>query len=323
MNLQFYNAYITFNGQKTTIPFFEILDGIFTLHAPQKYKEIKNTGFSLIQMKIPTQNYNDVNDRVVCFAHYRDGQKPYLGSKRSDRMDEIADDVIEKTTAVFQYTNKLFICEYNHYGAKPKNIENYLSTFLPKQENNEWGVTLVEVEPNIGIEDVRDSNDIRQVEFKLNLSTHQRNRFFINTVPDSVLGNLFRDTLRIQEKVGGNIAKITFGSGRKKSNRLDSQGIIDFINLLDLDSDLYESVKVRYFSNQLNSLYELDLKNAGVLKRSIEPEGTSWEIIGDNIQQEFYDHGRPGEGRYTRFQNSLIVVEKLPSLVIDTTVIVK
>ncbi|MEC4589312.1 DUF6731 family protein [Bacillus safensis] len=323
MNLQFYNAYITLNDQKTTIPFSELLDEVFTLDESQKFRKIKKSGFSLIKMKMPTENYQDENDRVVCFANYRDEDKPYLGNIGSDRMDEIQDDVIEKTTAVFQRTNKLFICEYNHYGAKPKNIENYLSEFLPKNEGEEWGVSLVEVEPTVGLEDLRNSNDIRQVEFKLDLSSQQRNQLFLEEEPDSVLSNLFTHTIETQREVGGNIAKILLGNGRKKSNQLNSQGIIDFINVLDLESDLYESVKVKYFSNQLNSPYELDLKNAGVLKRIIEPEGNSWEIIGDVIQQEFYDKNRPGAGRFNRYEATLNVVESLPKLVVDPPVIVE
>ena len=130
--LHYYNCFITLNGDKTSIPFSRLLENVFLLDEDSKYREIKNNAYSLIKMKYPDQNYRDVNDRVICFANYRN-KKPFLGNRRSDRLDAIPDDVIESTTCFFQHTNRMMIFEYNHHGARPKHIERYLSLFLPKQ----------------------------------------------------------------------------------------------------------------------------------------------------------------------------------------------
>ncbi|MGD6964450.1 DUF6731 family protein [Fictibacillus phosphorivorans] len=311
----YFNCFITKNGLKTNIPFSLLLDRIITLNEDQKYREIKQGAYSLIKMQPPAQNLNDANDRVVCFGNYR-AKKPFLGNRRSDRLDEIIDDVVESTTCFYQHTNNLLVTEYNHYGARPKHIENYLSNFLPKDETTYWDIELVEIEPEVGIADVRDSRDIRSIIFKLDLSTAQRNMILREEAPESIIANVLHQTVEAQYQIGGNVASIGFGNGRKGDNHLEPAEIVNILNILDLESDLYESVKVRYQSPALGKVHQLDLKNAGVLKKTIDLEGDSWEAIGDALQSNFYNEGRTGQNHHRRFSND-IIYENLPDLQLD------
>jgi hypothetical protein len=316
--LHYYNCYLTLNGEKTTLPFSELLDKIRVLDEDIRYREIKQGSYSLLKMKLPSENSNDVNDRVICVANYRN-RKPFLGERGRDRLDEIPDDVLESTTCFFQNTNKLLIIEYNHYGARPKHIERYLSTFLPKTEDIYWDVELVEIEPTVGMTDIRDSNDIRLLEIKLNLSSAQRRQILKPESPQSIFANILFRTVEAHGEIGGNVATITFGNGRKKDNHLDPREIVRLLDVLDLESDLYEAIRVTYYSHQLRRVHNLDLKNAGILKKVIDFSGDSWKVVGDTIENNFYTNGRTGENNHNRFEDELIYSD-LPNIIETTNV---
>lgn len=314
--LHYYNCYITLNDRKTSIPFSSLIDSVYLLDEELKYREIKTGAYSLIKMKLPELN-RDINDRVVGFANYRN-KKPFLGSRGSDRLDPIADDVLESTTCFFQHTNRLFVIEYNHHGARPKHIERYLSAFLPKTDTAYWDVELVEIEPTVGLADIRNSRSIKQIEFKLDLTNNQRNQIIRQEAqnPQSITANLFTQAVEAQYQIGGNTAKIMFGNGRKGDNHLDSREVANLFNVLDLESDLYESVRIKYYSHQLGRNNELDLKNAGVLKKIVDIDGDAWEVTGNTMELDFYIGGRTGEHNHLRFEQDLEHGNELPELVI-------
>lgn len=315
MKLYYYNAYVTFNGEKTNVPFEKILDQIAVLNPSQKFKETRHGEYSLIKMRLPIQN-RDVTDRSVCFADYR-ARKPKIGERRSSRFEDIDDDVIESTNAFYQHSNKLFILEYNHYGAKAKQIEEYLTSFLPKTENNIWGIELIEIEAPIGLSDVLDSSDIRDIDIKLDVSSHQKKLLSQEEEPKSITHNikLLKDIVAAQEELGGNIAQIHFGNGRKKDNLLDAEEVKKFLQVLDLESDLYISIRVKYYSNALSKINELDLKNVSVLKEETTVDGDAWETVADKIEEYFYDYGRTGENKHLQYEDE-IIVKDTPNIII-------
>lgn len=304
IKLYYYNAYITLNGEKTNIPFYRLLDKIMILDEQIKFKQTMHGEYSLIKMRQLDAN-RDFDDRSICFADYR-VRKPKLGVKGGDRFEDIKDDVFESTNCFYQDNNKLFIMEYNHYGAKAKHIEHYLSRFLPSPE---WGVQLIELDPPIALKDVLDSDDIRYLDIKLDVTSHQQQIIETEDEPKSVTLNVINKVVEAQSHLGGNVAQIYFGNGRKKDNHLNPDEVKKLIQSIDLDSELYISIKVKYYSNKLNSINEIDLKNASVLKDEIEVQGDAWETIADSIEEHFYDYGRNGSGQHRRFQNEIIVAD--------------
>ena len=45
--LHYYNCFITLNGEKTTIPFSRMLDGVYLLDEDFKYREVQTGAFVL------------------------------------------------------------------------------------------------------------------------------------------------------------------------------------------------------------------------------------------------------------------------------------
>lgn len=302
--IYYYNAFVTCNDQKTTIPFSKLVNQVALLDEDLKFKETRHGEYSLLKMRPPLEN-RDVNDRSMCFANYRT-RKPKVGEKRSSILEDIKGDVLETTNCFYQHTNKLLVMEYNHYGAKANQIESYLTTFLPETENEIWAVELVEIEAPIGVKDVLNSDDIRNIDIKLDVSASQKRRLNPKESKRSVILNVVEDMTKAHSLLGGNVAQLNFGNGRKKDNPLNPEEVKKLINIMDLESDLYISIKVKYYSKQLKKMHDLDLKNASILKKDVEFEGDAWETIADTLEATFYEDGRVGQNQYQKFDKELI-----------------
>ncbi|MDQ0206088.1 DUF6731 family protein [Alkalicoccobacillus murimartini] len=314
MNFYYYNAFITLNGEKTNIPFSDLLMKVVILDAGEKFKVTRYGEYSLLRAKLPENNLKDINDVSTVFADYRE-RKPKVGEKRSNRIDDIEDDVLEYTTFFYQNTNKLLIMQYNHYGAKIKQFEYYLNRFLPSDHINNWGVEIIEIPAPVGLDDVFNSNEFKFIDIKMDVSVSESKNIYdiSKTQPRSISADVLGSVKDAQENLGGNIASIYFGNGRKRSNLINPDEAKKLLASLDLESDLYVSIKVKYFSEKLKKVHELNLKNSAVLKNEVSVDGDSWEAISDGIEIDFYENGRIGENNARSYQ---LISAELPDLVI-------
>lgn len=289
--IQFFNCFLTRNGNKTNVSVADFLDGIISLEETTRYLENNYGAYSLLEMLMPNLNPNQNSlDRIVGFANYRD-KKPYLGNRGTDQMDEITGDILELSTCLFIPTYHLAVIEYNHFGARPRHIERYLNSFLPKNEDDYWDFELIPIETSTTIHDIRESADIRNVEIKLDLLSSETNIFEEVETPESITYQMLSQSIEAYREVGANIATISLGQGRHRSNPMEFTTLINLLNALDLESDIFASVKVRYKSLRTRKVETADLKNEGLLKRVImeNDNSTAFESVGIAISQYYYE----------------------------------
>ncbi|TCT23378.1 hypothetical protein EDD68_10792 [Melghiribacillus thermohalophilus] len=298
--IYFYNCFITHNNQITDIHISELMDEIRLLRPNQRLKVNNRNTICLMNMVDPTTNNYDHNDRKVVFGKFRD-QKPYLGNMGTDNIIEINDDVLELTSIFYRRNSRLILAEYNHYGARPEALQKYLSSFLPKNEDDFWTVELEPVEPELGFHDIEISNDIRKVSFKVDLTARNRT-IYANPNNQSVLGDILERGIETHNNFGANVAEFSFGNGRKRNRVIDSQSLVDLLRGLDFDGDVFESVRVRYKSPTTNRVENIDVKNQGVLKAVIDLENDGWGYICDQLEEQFYRNGRLGENDYLDYE---------------------
>ncbi|MCU5397362.1 hypothetical protein COF41_04385 [Bacillus toyonensis] len=316
--IYYYNCFITRNGIKTNIRLTDLLDSLITIDSQILFKNTKYGNISLIDMKIPDPNSENFQNRTITIGKFRD-HKPFLGNKGTRRADEIADDVLELTTAVCIPNSNLIMLEYNHYGCRPIHLQHYLSHFLPSNENESWMVEFIEIEPTLGFNDVRHSQDIKSIEFNLNLMAPTPNAFLEN---QSLIVDILRPTINSHAAFGANKAKITFSNGRLRREVMHPQRLIELVAALELESEVFESIKVKYRSPTSGNQEYIDLKNAGVLKRFImhNDDTTGWEYIGDQMELDYYTNNRPGHG-FTRRYDHEIIAANLPNLVLPEIIL--
>ncbi len=309
----FFNCFITYNGKNTKLPFERFLDKVRLLDEDKRFRNItKNGAQSMLGMVAPNQKKNP-RYRKVTIGKYRDN-KPYEGQKGTDIATLIKNDVIELTSILFVPDSYLACVEYNHHGPRINNIEAYLSSFLPYSEEHKWKVEMLPIQTTLGFADIKASNDIRNIEFNLNLRSKTRNQFD-NKKDKTILEDLFSKVTHAKDDFGANTSKITFGNGhkRKKEEIIQANKLIELIELIDTQDDLYESIRVTFMHK--GKSYTLDLKNEGILKRTImeNDNATGWEYIADKIEEEFIN-GRPGSTKWTSYSKEMIDT-KLPEII--------
>jgi len=311
--IHFYNCFIKHNGTRTTINLSTFLDRVYLTDPNDKFRVLRVGEMSLPEMMQPDPNdVNTFQNRSVGIAKYRE-KKPYTGQKRTDQANVITADVLEMTSVVTIPQEYLMLIEYNHYGARPTHIQTYLDSFLPKTETDSWEVELIPIEPERGFNDVQASNDIRYIEFKMNLQVPLP-RLTVNEGEVSLLGELLQLTRDAHESFGANTATVCFGNGRHRQDTINAEDLITLLRTLDLDSDVFESVKVKYRSPQTRNIEFIDLKHAGILKRIIlnDDDNNGWEYIATNISADYFANNRPGSGYYTRHIENIVAVDLPP-----------
>lgn len=319
--LYYYNAFITYNDQVTNIHLSELLDNIRGVEVGRRIKSIKQGNICLMNMKDPRTNTHDENDRKVVIGKFRE-DKPFIGNLGTDRIDEILDDVVELTSIFYRRNSRLLIIEYNHHGMRPNGLQNYLNSFLPVTKDDNWSIILEPIEPNLGFNDVSQSRDIKNIEFKIDLTAREPRIYNEQHAEDnhrSVLGNTLTNAIDTYREFGANNATIGFSNGRKwRKNVMDAEQLVTVLRALDLESDVFESIKVVYVSPATGRKEELDLKNQGVLKDFLDIDENGWEYICDNIENHFYNRGRLGENNHLQY--TIEVHKNLPNLIFTEVV---
>lgn len=298
----YYNIYLTRNGRKTNVPIHSLIDEIYLLDDSEKFwnqKKLSLLYLGHIDVEHPINSLN----RSIAVAKYRESYKPYTGRIGTNIANPINDDVIEFTNCFFIGQSRQIAVEYNHIGSRPNEIADYLSSFLPKEPENYWDVVLEPIETNVGLTDIRGSNKIYSIEFSIDCSRELDNTF----ETESFFGSFIDKTRESHQAFGANVATIRFGNGRKRIDVIEAQQLVRLLTQLNIEDEIFASVKVEYDSPNTGRRERVDLKNQNILK-SIIMEGdnaTGYEYILDQMEVKYNTDNRPGSNSYLRFEEDL------------------
>ncbi|MDU4696377.1 MAG: hypothetical protein E6Y08_11215 [Paenibacillus sp.] len=296
----YYNVVITLNGTATTLYFSDFLQAIMNIDWRNRIRKIKFHPTALFHVNAPNQ---DQTCRVAAIGKYRQTVKPYTGDINSDEASMIDKDIIEMVTMVVAPLTRTALVEYNFYGVKVKDIEDYFNSFFPVNDpRNQWGVSFIPVDSDLSLTDIRRSDDIKGISLKINaedndfVSTLHRSQN--ETQRDTLFGSLMNLANKIKDETDAPIVDLSFGKGRRRKLELDSIEILRLIDLLQVnDNDSIGSCKVRYKSPTSGKYENMELKNVGI-KSDVVLEGDNnnhaWEFIGDKILERYIEKGRPG-----------------------------
>lgn len=311
--VRYYNIYITKNGELTDVEFNLFLDYVMN----QDTKQVDN--LYLKKMKEKFAMFNS-NDRVISLADYRI-RKPKKGNRNTDEYANIDDDIFEQTNCFYQHSEKLFIVEYNHHGAKIPAIKKYFESFLPQtddQNTDVWKIEFFEIPAEHSIENIMSAQEITKLDIQLNITSTQVNYLKniteenlpytqqvepTNPLKESVkdyVEKTFQEILKTSTLFGGQNRWLSFSRGKKRK-ALDTNALKILLNFLDLESDLFQSVAIDYRNNLGITYTNINLKHSKVLSKSIDCEVDFWENIADAIENFYYNRSqRLGNGYYRR-----------------------
>lgn len=294
----FYNAYITLNGNKTSINLFELIDNIYLLDDVEKYWGHKN--ISMLFLNNVDPNY--ANNRSFALAKYRENYRPYTGRVRTNRATPITDDVIEFTCCSYIHDARTLMIEYNHFGCRTNDVANYLSSFLPQNETEHWDVCLEPIPAIRGIETIRLAQKINSVEFNIDCTQ----TLPVNFPAQTLFGSLIQRSVQSHIDFGANNAIFKFTNGRRRNEIIQVEMLIPLIQLLDVEAEVYNSVKVE-FTNNNGQKDTIDLKNGNILKEVImsEVDIDGYQAIINNMEREYINRRNPGSNAHTRYPQLL------------------
>ncbi|MGO4345553.1 hypothetical protein AB4Z45_08685 [Paenibacillus sp. MCAF9] len=296
----YYNVYITKDGTATRLYFSDLIDLIrLTVSWPNRLRKIKNYPTALFEIAVPQE---DQLCRVATIGKYRQNVKPYLGDINTNQAQMIQNDVIEMTTIVAIPQSRLVLIEFNFYGIRAKDIQEYFNTFFNAiAPGNNWNVVFDFVSSDRSIHDIRTSTDIKEIDLRINAGSGMFASMLeqAQTVQrkNSLFGKLISISNDIKEETEAPIVNLSFGKGRKRTLELDAREIMNLVDLLDVDNnDAVESCKVTY-KNPISEKYEtLELKNVGVRSNTVlenDNGNHGWQFIGDKILEKYIELGRP------------------------------
>lgn len=306
----YYNIHLTLNGEKTSVPLTNLINEVNDLDEVERFWNSKKLSLLFLKL-IDITNPLNANNRSFAIAKYRDSYKPYTGRIGTNEATPIVDDVIEFTCCHYLKDPNILIIEYNHNGSRPNDVARYFSSFLPKVEGNFWDIELEPIDAERGLQTLREARKINSIELKIDCTQTIATNFPAGTFFANFLPNLIES----HREFGANVAVVKFGNGRKRLDIIEGQHLIQMISILDLDDEIFQSVKVDFIdSDGIKDI--IDLKNSNIL-RTIIMEGetiTSYEYIIDQIEISHLTNNRPGELAFRRFTN-LIHNQVLPNII--------
>lgn len=251
-----YKALIERDSNYIEIDLPSILNRIFTNRRENSLRKIENYP-SLLNF---STYYN--NDQIIGFSFfkYREDYKPYTGELFEDNLTPIDKTLVEVTNMIYCTINNCLLIEYNQEGHREKDFEKYINSFLPEG----YKLFLNKVINRTSLDDVLRSGKIRYLELKFNLNSADNrilNDGFNRDIPIyESLFNVFGATSDLGGDVEANFATCRFDLGNKKGT-LNLEAFRPVIEALNLQSDRFESAKVKYEKN--GDLREVDLKQIG------------------------------------------------------------
>jgi len=319
----YYNVVITLNGTATTLYFSDFLDLVMNIAWQNRIRRVNHHPTAIFNVKQPHHEL-DQTCRVAAIGKYRQSVKPYTGDINTDEASMIDKDIIEMVTLVVVPMVRTVLVEYNFYGAKAKDIEDYFNSFFPTNDpRNQWGVSFIPVDSDLSIADIRKSNDIKEVTLKMNAEVEDFATTLLRskteTQRDTVFASLMKLAGKIKDETDAPIVDLGFGKGRKRKLELDSLEILRLIDLLQInDNESIVSCKVKYRNVSSGKYETMELKNVGI-KSDLVLEGDSnnhgWEYIGDKILERYIERGRLGSIALRRITyNENAVMPKLVPL---------
>lgn len=312
----FYNIGIYKNDDLTNLNFIDFIDEISQNKWENQVRKIENEIVAIFPMF-----FNDMyrEMRIIPFGKFRLNYKPFTGGIRSPQYKEISGDVLELVTLVYNSRYNIIAMDFNTYGAKKRIIEEYFNSFLPQKEGEMWKVKMEEVIFTFNEENLKESDQIRDIEITLNFSRNQKE--FIKegiTTKNNCLLNSFGILKEVSKDSSANIIRLELGALQNKESTIKKETLMYLLQILNIDADCIENVKIR-FRNSKKKIETIDLKNINTILKTrvlddIEDRNPAPEFLGNAIMESFKNFSGILTKCYAKYKAKMIEVDKMPDL---------
>ena len=213
------------------------------------------------------RDFRHSNIVVIPFGKLKKDSKLYVVEQES--FSELTDDLYEIVTMAYDESFGIAMLTKNRQGPSDKDVEDYLNSFCP--EGFEPKIRLNPIMHNAGIESIRNAQQIREVEIKLDLGK-SLNNFFTTQMDNNGNENRISKILEMlsqsaRQDIQSEQMSIHWGFGRdsKHNDSLNLDSLLFLFESLNISSDVVQEINVKYRRGEEVSYDLAKLKNSNIL----------------------------------------------------------
>lgn len=274
------NEYISFNPKIL----FDKLDEVYSTKENREafFREIGDKKILMSRLLKDNGYYT-----VITFGKLK---KDASFSFKDDKFEELKSDIFDITNMVYNSNDRIAMITKSKSGVNIPTIEDYLNSFLPT--NSEYKISLVPIIISKGVEQVRNSNLIKEIKLFFNLNKDMENFYLDNSINKTSYGNCFKMLSQISKNDLGSekLGLVLSVQQSRGVTCLEYEKIINIIDNLNMNTEFISEIKVKYIDNKTERINIANLKNSNVILNynfEIKDKGLGSEYLLHNADDAF------------------------------------
>ena len=323
MHIQYFNAFLCRNGEKTNYDLSKLIDKIRVSSPVERTVKLgsqqtifmndsreplfsRTSGSSLDGFEYLPSN------RTVWIGKYR-SEKPYEGKIGEEEIRQIDGDLFEPSVCLIIPTSYLFLMERKFLGPSINQIGEYLSSFIKSNDPNvKYSVKFEPMKTDSLKPLIEASESIKSIEIQIKNEGFQLSNLFpnINDSNKTLLEKLFGNMIEVSEELDINTTTVAFKKSRYK-REMDIKRVDGILKLLNSSDKNLISAKVEFLNPETHRFDEVDLKKDGFYileKTSLKTE--NFDKLANLMTEHYYDDQNSNKDLYYTSFGSLLSVNE-------------
>lgn len=323
MHIQYFNAFLCRNGEKTNYDLSKLIDKIRVSSPVERTVKLgsqqtifmndsreplfsRTSGSSLDGFEYLPSN------RTVWIGKYR-SEKPYEGKIGEEEIRQIDGDLFEPSICLIIPTSYLFLMERKFLGPSINQIGEYLSSFIKSNDPNvKYSVKFEPMKTDSLKPLIEASESIKSIEIQIKNEGFQLSNLFpnINDSNKTLLEKLFGNMIEVSEELDINTTTVVFKKSRYK-REMDIKRVDGILKLLNSSDKNLISAKVEFLNPETHRFDEVDLKKDGFYileKTSLKTE--NFDKLANLMTEHYYDDQNSNKDLYYTSFGSLLSVNE-------------
>ena len=323
MHIQYFNAFLCRNGEKTNYDLSKLIDKIRVSSPVERTVKLgsqqtifmndsreplfsRTSGSSLDGFEYLPSN------RTVWIGKYR-SEKPYEGKIGDEEIRQIDGDLFEPSVCLIIPTSYLFLMERKFLGPSINQIGEYLSSFIKSNDPNvKYSVKFEPMKTDSLKPLIEASESIKSIEIQIKNEGFQLSNLFpnINDSNKTLLEKLFGNMIEVSEELDINTTTVVFKKSRYK-REMDIKRVDGILKLLNSSDKNLISAKVEFLNPETHRFDEVDLKKDGFYileKTSLKTE--NFDKLANLMTEHYYDDQNSNKDLYYTSFGSLLSVNE-------------
>ena len=323
MHIQYFNAFLCRNGEKTNYDLSKLIDKIRVSSPVERTVKLgsqqtifmndsreplfsRTSGSSVDGFEYLPSN------RTVWIGKYR-SEKPYEGKIGEEEIRQIDGDLFEPSVCLIIPTSYLFLMERKFLGPSINQIGEYLSSFIKSNDPNvKYSVKFEPMKTDSLKPLIEASESIKSIEIQIKNEGFQLSNLFpnINDSNKTLLEKLFGNMIEVSEELDINTTTVVFKKSRYK-REMDIKRVDGILKLLNSSDKNLISAKVEFLNPETHRFDEVDLKKDGFYileKTSLKTE--NFDKLANLMTEHYYDDQNSNKDLYYTSFGSLLSVNE-------------